>query len=730
MIFFIEERLPFLNFLSLLNKQNVVSQNMTINPKVVPLMSLNLISAPTLTSSDLSEYKHIDKLSSELWSWLLSFTVRHKQFKDYLNTSMPIISFIKMPSVNNKFIFTLEFIFRYGITKYGDGLSEVDVRKVDVLHSIIEANSLDTFYSLIKLEWIAMCKMYYLIKEIKYAFAEYADLKKYMTIKKISLKKIVLKYGPSMAYTIQFNWSKEAKFYDIVLGIDKLHGTKSQVDSPYYNYHIFFTNEIKKFFQINTSIINLVQILNFTCVSTFALVKLSNLPKFYPKLTTQLIVPYPGFMLLIRSLTQMRLVYYSRYCMDIKIKPNGLVTIRDGSFCLTDINATIDELLPIQYLASFLNLFIDESVEELMQKRSPFEIIEEETDDSYISHRQQQQQHQHLNQQPLSVQQNHVFLPPTSPAVQARASNSGNSSLPAASPSIHTFVQSPGIPGGPTSNTPSIAQSPGFANFGSPAIPHSSPTTNSQQMQQLNNQPHSTSVQSPSGFMSPATNQQAQNFSIQSPATTFSELSLPSPSVRSPFVSQSQINLGPKDDEQIKSVRSVNSQSNMNQSIYPNSVQLTQQQQFKKYNSASVPIHLSETGFFRLLSLDADSGYSPLEIFLATNHLKRNLLKNIQNDQMNLFPVKNFETNFFKTTFIEFQIQSDMSGTNYNAFSINLTQTNEIQVDLINKYLYSKILCPPYKSIQLTSFFNMLAITEIRFMKEILQLLELEMVCI
>jgi len=419
--------------------------------------------------------------------------------------------------------------------------------------------------------------------------------------------------------------------------------------------------------------------------------------------------------------------------MDIQIKPNGLVAIRDGSFCLTDINATIEDLVPIQYLASFLNLFIDETVEELLRKRSPYEVAEDEIEDSLISQRLQQQQHQQLNQQPLSVQQNHVFLPPTSPAVQARINNntsSANSSIPTASPSIHTFVQSPGIPGGPTSNTPSIAQSPGFANFGSPAIPHSSPTTNSQQMQQqINNQPHSTSVQSPSGFMSPATNQQAQNFSIQSPATNFSELSLPSPSVRSPFVSQSQVNLGPKDDEQIKSVKSVNSQLNsMNQSNYPNSVQLTQQQQFKKYNSASVPIHLSETGFLKLLSQEPDSGYSPLEIFLATNHLKKILLKTIQSDQMNLFPVKNFETNFFKTTFIEFQIQSEMSSTNFNAFSVNLTQTNDIQVDLINKYFYSKILCPPYKSTQLTSFFNMLAITEIRFMKEILQLLELEMV--
>ena len=261
-----------------------------------------------------------------------------------------------------------------------------------MFNSIIEANTLETFYNQIKLEWISMCKMYHLVKEVKYAFSTYSELKKHMQIKRMDLKKICLKYGPNMAYTIQFRWSREAKVYDIILGVDKLYAAKPQVDCPFVNYHIYFIHEIKKFFLHTPSVINLVQILNYTCLATFGLAKLTNMPKFYSKSSTQTISPYPGFMLIIRSLTHFRLTYYSRYCIDIHIKPNGLVSIRDGFFCLTDINATIDEFYPIQYLASFLNLFVDENVEELLRK--PVTLYQDESLDS-SGHQNQSQNQQH-----------------------------------------------------------------------------------------------------------------------------------------------------------------------------------------------------------------------------------------------------------------------------------------------------------------------------------------------
>jgi hypothetical protein len=376
MVYLIEERLPYLSLIKILNNHNIVTQNVSLNPDILQMLSLNFVSVPTFFSNmqdfDLSYNKNLESTSKKLWNSVTSFTIRQKQFKDYLNTALPIISFGKghssspsssSPSSNSaKFIFIVEFTFNHSILK-DDFLSAIDENnsqniekisnKINVQSMSLEANSLESLYQSIRLEWISMCKMYELILELKRALRKYPDMQGKIHIKKINLRQLTLKYGPQFAYTIQLNWSKETKSYDLVLGVDMAKsGSVSKVDEPLTNYHMLFWNEIKRYFaQTNYSIINLLQMLDCTCTSLFALAKLSNLPKFYSRISNQPIVAKPGFMIIFCSLTHIRLIYYSRYCLDIHIMPNGLVSVRDGAFGLTDINTTIDELNPIQFLS-------------------------------------------------------------------------------------------------------------------------------------------------------------------------------------------------------------------------------------------------------------------------------------------------------------------------------------------------------------------------------------------
>lgn len=189
-------------------------------------------------------------------------------------------------------------------------------------------------------------------------------------------------------------------------------------------------------------------------------------------------------------------------------------------------------------------MFLDENVQELLRRRAS--LVEDDNPDSpYNNSFSQQNQNQPMSQQqqtgPGSQSQSHVFLPPTSPAVvQSRAT-----AAPTPSPVHHNyFAQSPGLASAPPSNAPAIARSPGtgssanvnsggamFGNFGSPAIPQSSPANPAQsqiitpnqpssqasQSQPLSHQQHM--IQSPSGFMSPATSNQQQNYATQSPAS-------------------------------------------------------------------------------------------------------------------------------------------------------------------------------------------------------------------
>jgi len=202
----------------------------------------------------------------------------------------------------------------------------------------------------------------------------------------------------------------------------------------------------------------------------------------------------PGFITIVYSLTRFKIVYFSKYCLEINIKQNGLVAIRDGSFSLTELNHIVDELQPIQYLNSFLNMFVDENLEELLKSKS-LNFDDEELNQSptcssgpsTLAHQTSANTNMMGYTYPLSVPSNtqHVFLPPTSPVIQSRL----NTQIPTPTMSNY-FVQSPA----PSSNIPANAQSPSFTNFGSPALPHNSPTINQQN-----------SVQSPStAFLSPA----------------------------------------------------------------------------------------------------------------------------------------------------------------------------------------------------------------------------------
>lgn len=211
-------------------------------------------------------------------------------------------------------------------------------------------------------------------------------------------------------------------------------------------------------------------------------------------------------------------------------------------------------------------MFLDENVQDLLRRRAS--LVEDDNPDSPSTNQINnqnftQQSLQYINSQTSSVNQfgqsqqttgsggqsqSHIFLPPTSPAVaQTRGAGSGGG-VPTPSPVHHNyFAQSPGMTSAPPSNAPSIAQSPGggvstgtgansssgsmFPNFGSPAIPHTSPASSSHsqiltssmpqsQLQQPHSHPSSHQqhmVQSPSGFMSPVTSNQQQNYANQSP---------------------------------------------------------------------------------------------------------------------------------------------------------------------------------------------------------------------
>lgn len=90
----------------------------------------------------------------------------------------------------------------------------------------------------------------------------------------------------------------------------------------------------------------------------------------------------------------------------------------------------------------------------------------------------------------------------------------------------------------------------------------------------------------------------------------------------------------------------------------------------------------------------------------------------------------------YKTYCVEFQISNEISSTNYNAFAITFSpnasnvSAAELPVDRVQAYFNAKILVPPYKFPSVISFFSMISTHEIKMLKDFIQLLDYEMVCL
>lgn len=80
--------------------------------------------------------------------------------------------------------------------------------------------------------------------------------------------------------------------------------------------------------------------------------------------------PILSFCTLPQSPTMLRISYQSTYCMEIRFRNGGLVSIRDGAYSRFDRSNVVEEFTPIQGLKGFLSKYVDESAVYRRQSQS------------------------------------------------------------------------------------------------------------------------------------------------------------------------------------------------------------------------------------------------------------------------------------------------------------------------------------------------------------------------
>lgn len=72
-----------------------------------------------------------------------------------------------------------------------------------------------------------------------------------------------------------------------------------------------------------------------------------------------------------QSCTLLRIAYQGMYCLELRIRGGGLVTVRDGAYSHFDRSNVVDVFTPTQGLRAFLSKYVDESA--VFRRRSQSE---------------------------------------------------------------------------------------------------------------------------------------------------------------------------------------------------------------------------------------------------------------------------------------------------------------------------------------------------------------------
>ncbi|XP_075216294.1 mediator complex subunit 14 isoform X3 [Lycorma delicatula] len=118
---------------------------------------------------------------------------------------------------------------------------------------------------------------------------------------------------------------------------------------------------------------NLAQIVHLLHETYEPLVSISKLPT-VPQLGVQYSrpqVPVQTFIIMPQSSTLIRLAYQGMYCLELRLKGGGLISLRDGAYSRFDRSNVVNEFTPTPGLKAFLSKYVDESA--VFRRRSQSE---------------------------------------------------------------------------------------------------------------------------------------------------------------------------------------------------------------------------------------------------------------------------------------------------------------------------------------------------------------------
>nr|XP_022906712.1 mediator of RNA polymerase II transcription subunit 14 isoform X2 [Onthophagus taurus] len=433
-----DERLPFVTLSSELTKRNVFHQGLQVEPNATGLV-LKLIQLPAPTP---------EIGQSAGWNSLL---------KRLLSVS------IRVHTSKGNQSWMVEFVFYSTPLQSTHPKEQGSRRPVYFLYNMGSVETIGKNVDSLLNDWTQIVHLYtivYDLGEYLQLYNEKYNLANLFNVKSYNYNKLVLCYGPDKGALVSVFWHGSEKMFKLAFG----------ANNNSINAHSLIKEQLEAHLNEHRNLTQIVQLLHETYEPLISISKLPSIPQMGVN-TPRPQIPVQTFTIMAQSCTLIRLVYQGMYCLELRIRGSGLVSLRDGAYSRFDRSNVVDVFFPTQGLKAFLSKYVDETA--VVRRRSqseddnpPSPIPMEIEGGGFLGHHRGPQSP--AQQREPGLRFNHPLTPPSgsNPHTPASPHTSGISQNQG-----HTnFGSSPATSFSPTSLPTNINPSP------IPILPHPSPS--------------------------------------------------------------------------------------------------------------------------------------------------------------------------------------------------------------------------------------------------------------
>lgn len=351
-----DEKLPFIALSQELAKRKIPHSGLQIEAHASSSV-LNILTLPTPAEAfaNIEKPEKKDKDGKELpkprdrLSFLQNFVTK-STYNALIKRILSISIRFLIPRANTlDRSWMLEFVFNSTPLQSSSLKEQGNRRTLRFLYEMLPTDQIGKTCDLILADWIKIVLLYALVHDFAELYnGEKHNLKNIVSVQSYSYTGLTLMYGDTKQLIVNISWCNELKQFLLVFAATDMSA----------NPHPLLRDQLQSHLNTHYNLAQIVHLLNETYQPMGSIAKLPVLPLLgvpQPK------IPVLSFTIIPQSPTLIRIAFQNTYCLEVRLRGGGLVSIRDGAYSRYDRVQCVMDFIPTQGLKGFLSKYVDEN---------------------------------------------------------------------------------------------------------------------------------------------------------------------------------------------------------------------------------------------------------------------------------------------------------------------------------------------------------------------------------